>query len=168
MSIVNTIPKNEIWFAKLKESAVIPTKRKEDAGYDIYPAFDEETIIIPPHNTYMIKTGIMSAFSDEYAVILKERGSTGTKGIGQRCGVIDSGYRGEWLVPITNHNNCTLYITKLENLDISDGIIYSYKKAICQAILVPVIDAHSVEKSKDDLINIASERGEGKLGSSGK
>lgn len=162
------IPKDEIWFAKLKESAIIPTKRKEDAGYDIYPAFDKETIVIPPHTTCMIETGIMSAFSDEYAIILKERGSTGSKGIGQRCGVIDSGYRGEWLVPITNHNDYPLYITKLENLHISDAVIYPYKKAICQAILVPVINAKSIEKTTDELLNIESERGNGKLGSSGK
>ena len=33
-------------FAKIKPNAIIPTKRLEDAGYDIYPCFDEDYIII--------------------------------------------------------------------------------------------------------------------------
>lgn len=164
---INNFPKNEIWFAKTKENGQMPTKRAEDAGYDIYPAFDEDYICIGPHETKMIPTGICSAFSSDYVVILKERGSTGTKGIGQRCGVIDSGYRGEWMIPITNHNDIPLYITKSEYA-VFEGIEYPYYKAICQALLMPVIHAESVEKTVEEINSITSERGTGKLGSSGK
>lgn len=108
---------NIIKFAKIKSNAIIPSKREEDAGYDIYPCFDEDYIIIYPHETKMIPTGIASAFSNDYVAILKERGSTGTKGIGQRCGVIDSGFRGEYFVPITNHNNIPIIIIKKDFIE---------------------------------------------------
>lgn len=107
---------NELFFAKVKDGAKIPTKRSEDMGYDIYACFDEEYIMIKPHETKLIPTGIASACSDEYGIILKERGSTGTKGIGQRCGVLDSGYRDEWFVPITNTTNEKIIIIKQETL----------------------------------------------------
>lgn len=103
---------NTIKFAKVKPNAIIPSKREEDAGYDIYPCFDEDYIVIYPHETKMIPTGIASAFSSDYVAILKERGSTGTKGIGQRSGIIDSGFRGEYFVPITNHNDKPIIIVK--------------------------------------------------------
>ena len=35
-----------IKFAKVKPNAKIPTKREEDAGYDIYACFDEDYITI--------------------------------------------------------------------------------------------------------------------------
>ena len=109
MFIIDTIK-----FAKLYNNVIIPSKRDEDAGYDIYAYFKEDYIIIPPHETKMIPTGLISAFDKKYVGELKERGSTGTKGIGQRCGVIDSGYRNEWLVPITNHNsNKYIIISKI-------------------------------------------------------
>ena len=53
-------------------------------------------------------------------MILKERGSTGTKGIAQRCGVLDSGFRNEWFVPITNTSSKTLIISKITEEDIVD------------------------------------------------
>ena len=89
-------------FAKVRPTAKIPTKRVEDAGYDIYANFEEPFILINPHETKMIPTGIASACDTDYCFVLKERGSTGTKGMAQRCGIIDSGYRSEWFVPITN------------------------------------------------------------------
>ncbi|WP_143322993.1 dUTP pyrophosphatase [Clostridium sp. HBUAS56010] len=108
-----TVKDNEILWAKVKPDATIPTKRDEDAGYDIYPCFEEDCIIIPPHETKLISTGIASAFSKDYVAVLKERGSTGTKGIAQRSGIIDSGFRNEWLVPITNTSERGLIITDL-------------------------------------------------------
>ena len=77
-----------IKFAKVRPTAIIPTKRVEDAGFDIYANFEEDFILIPPHDTIMIPTGIASACDTDYCFILKERGSTGTKGIAQRCGRI--------------------------------------------------------------------------------
>lgn len=108
-----TVKDDEILWAKVKPDAIIPTKRNEDAGYDIYPCFSVDCIIIPPHETKLIPTGIASAFSKDYVAVLKERGSTGTKGIAQRSGIIDSGFRNEWFVPITNTSERGLIITDL-------------------------------------------------------
>lgn len=161
--------KTKIKFAKVKEGAVIPTKRREDAGFDIYACFKENEVQIEPHETLLIPTGIASACSKKYCFILKERGSTGSKGIGQRCGVIDSGFRGEWFCPITNHNDIPLIISKIQSpKETNDAIIYPYHKAIAQAILVPVPKVKSEEVSYETLKNFRSERGSGCLGNSGK
>lgn len=77
---------NKIYFSKLYEDVKIPSKRDEDAGYDIYAYFTEDYIVINPHETKLINTGLISAFDEQYVAILKERGSTGTKGMGLRSG----------------------------------------------------------------------------------
>ena len=158
-------------FAKVRPTAEIPTKRVEDAGYDIYADFEEDYIIVPPHKTKMIPTGIASACDTDYCFILKERGSTGSKGIAQRCGVIDSGYRNEWFVPTTNTTDKTLYIAKNTsdiNVNNKDSFAYPYGKAIAQAIIIPVPQVDIEEYTYDELKAIPSQRGNGALGSSGK
>jgi len=120
----------KIKFATMHPDAKIPTKKTENAGYDIYAAFDEDFIEIEPCETKMIPTGICSAFPEEYVMVLKERGSTGTKGMGQRSGVVDSGYRGQWFVPITNHNkDASLFISKLSLKELTD---YCYERTLKQ------------------------------------
>lgn len=157
----------EIQFAKVKPGAKIPKKREEDAGYDLYACFDEPYLIIKPHQTIKIPTGIASCFSSDYCMVLRERGSTGTMGIGQRAGVIDSGYRNEWLVPITNHNEKPIIILKEEYKESEeyskkksecDFIEYAYTKAISQALLIPVPKTVVTEVSYEDLIKNKSER----------
>lgn len=101
-----------IKFAKVKENAIIPTKTDENMGYDIYACFDEDYIEIRPQQTKLIPTGIASCCSDDYGFIIKERGSTGSQGIAVRCGVIDSGFRGEWFIALTNTTIQTIRITK--------------------------------------------------------
>ena len=173
--IIDYTTKKYVFFAKLKPSAKIPSKSKENAGYDIYPNFKEDCIVIPPHKTKMIPTGIASAFSNRYYFQLEERGSTGTKGIGQRCGVIDSGFRGEWQVPITNHNDEWMVIAK-EGVTFKEiygdvmphSFIYPYEKAISQAVLLPVPRVKIKELAYKDILKIKSERGLGKLGSTNK
>lgn len=168
--------RNQVYFAKVKDNAIIPTKRLEDAGYDMYPCFDEDYIEIKPHDCKMIPLGIASAFHYSKVLLFKERGSTGTKNIGQRSGVIDSGYRGEYMCPITNHNDdVTLVIIKKEFVDDylnthdnTKVLIYPYEKAITQAIFVDVPEMIQEELTYDELLNITSDRGCGKLGSSGK
>lgn len=163
----------KIYFAKVKPDAIIPSKDIANAGYDIYACSDEDLITIQPNETKMIPTGIASSCSNDYYFQLLERGSTGSKGIGQRCGVIDSGYRGEWFCPLTNHNNKPILITKKTNQELldmlsEDYIVYPYKKAICQAVLLPVPKTEVIQLSYDELKQIESDRGMGSLGSSGK
>lgn len=172
---------NKIYFARKSNDVKIPTKREEDAGFDIYANFSKDYIVINPHETKMIPTGLYSAFSSDYVAILKERSSSGTKGIGQRCGVIDSGFRGEWQVPITNHNDFHIIIAK-HNLTFKEiafaltgdseitkkHILYPYEKAICQAIMVEVPKLKTEEIPLEELLSYESERGTGMLGSSNK
>ena len=106
-----------IYFAGKNDSVIIPSKRKEDAGYDIYANFKGDFMMIKPHTTNLIPTGLYSAFNPKWYIQLEERGSTGTKGIAQRCGVIDSGFRNEWFVPITNTTNKVMFISKKEHVD---------------------------------------------------
>lgn len=163
--------KKSIKFAKVHPNAVIPSKRLEDGAFDIYACFEEEHIVIKPHETKMIPTGIASVFSSDYVAMLKERGSTGTKGIGQRCGVIDSGYRGQWFCPITNHNDVPLIITKSEQVCdiVSDlAIVYPYTKAIAQCMMMVVPKLAIEEITYEELLTYESERGIGCLGSSKK
>lgn len=175
-------------FAKVRPTAKIPTKRVEDAGYDIYADFEEDYMLIPPHETVMIPTGIASACDTDYCFVLKERGSTGTKGMALRCGIIDSGYRSEWFVPITNTTENLIIIHKRNvtldiiadaaykyTSDIANKIFgadmptpYPYEKAICQALVIPVPTVDVEEYTYEELKAIPSERGAGALGSSGK
>jgi dUTP pyrophosphatase len=104
-------------FAKVRPDAKIPSKRDEDMGFDIYACFNEDYIVIEPHETKLIPTGIASACDSDYGFLVFERGSTGSKGIARRCGVIDSGYRNEWFIGLTNTTQKTLCITKLSNED---------------------------------------------------
>ena len=176
-----TIDDSKIYFAKIKENAVIPTKKKEDAGYDYYACFDENYFVIEPGQTRPVPTGIATAFSSKYYLQVEERSSTGKIGIKKSSGVFDSGYRGEYLILTFNTNDKPFVISKLdeteipENFDV-DGkiynkkevIFYPYKKAICQIIAHVVPDLATEELTYDELLEIKSERGTGGFGSSGK
>lgn len=167
-------------FAKVRPDAKIPSKRDEDMGFDIYACFDEVMMCIEPHKTALIPTGIASSCDKQYGFILRERGSTGSKGIALRAGVIDSGYRNEWFVGLTNTTDKLLCISKLsveETIlqftgDSRDNLkkimVYPYDKAIAQALIMPVPKTKVKEVSYEELQNIKSKRGLGALGSSGK
>ena len=84
-----------ICFSRLREDAVVPSKRPEDAGYDIYACLETDFIKLEPLETRLIPTGIASACSPGYYFQLFERGSTGTRGIAQRCGVVNLSAEGQ-------------------------------------------------------------------------
>lgn len=172
---------SKIYFSKLRPDAVIPTKKIEDAGYDVYACFDEEFFVIEPGKTRSVPTGIASAFSPKYYVQVEERSSTGKIGIKKSSGVFDSGYRGEYLILTFNTNSKPFVITKLDESQIpstftingteyykDDVIFYPYKKAICQIVAHIVPELNVEELSYEELLSIQSERGTGGFGSSGK
>ena len=160
----------KVKFAKVKPDAIIPSKRDEDMGFDIYACFDEEFMAIYPHETKMIPTGIASACDTGYGFLLRERGSTGSEGIALRCGVIDSGYRNEWFIALTNTTNKILYISRShkEKVVCDEYFVYPYSKAIAQALVVEVPSVNVEEVTYEELKEIKSERGMGALGSSKK
>ena len=160
------------YWAKIREDAIIPSKRNEDMGLDLYPCFDDDFMLIKPHTVELVPTGIASAFSKRYGYILEERGSTGSKNIKRNAGVYDSGYRNEWFVILNNANDKPIVITKnydevYESLK-DDYIVYPYNKAIAQAIKHRSYKNNSGVTTYNELLDIPSERGLGLLGSSGK
>lgn len=160
--------KDMLYFAKVKEDAIIPSKDYENAGYDIYANFEENEIFIQPNEVKLIPTGIASAMSPKYVLIVKERGSTGTKCMAVRSGIIDASYRGEIFIPINNTGNKPIVITKNPEKYYDDVIVYPYTKAIAQLLLLPVPNVNVKEISFEQLKKIPSKRGDGALGSSGK
>lgn len=167
-----------ILFAKLKEGAKIPQRDIWNAGIDLYPCFEEEYLVIPPHETRLVPTGIASVIPVDYYIQIQERGSSGSKGIKYSAGVIDSSYRGEWFLATTNCNNKPVVILKADletlpphfkKLIEETMIVYPYTKALFQGIVHNVHNELTIKEiSPEKLEEYSSQRGNGKLGSSGK
>ena len=172
---------NELKIAKIRESAKVPSKRVEDAGFDLYADFDEDFFVIGAGETRPVPTGIAIAFSSKWYAQIEERSSMAKLGIKKSGGVFDSGYRGEYLIMLYNTNKKPFIISKIAIEDLADEfeingvkynkqevIVYPYPKAICQMVMleVPVFDVQEI--SYEDLKQIDSERGAGGFGSSKK
>ena len=155
---------------KLDDAAKVPTKRLEDAGYDIYTV--ENNVMLMPGEKHMFSTGLQSAFSPHFVGIVKERGSTGTNLLAVRSGVIDSGYRGEWKIVIQNLGKLpVLFTNAVKNIqNMNDKVLlYPTSKAIAQVVFLNVTQFDDVEGVDDDLSTIdPSARESGGWGSSGK
>ena len=115
------LKENDLYFAKVNPNAIIPTKEKENAGYDIYACFNKDFLVIPPHSTKLVPTGIASAISDKYYLGVAERGSTGKIGMKYSAGVIDSGYRGEIFIGLSNINDVPIVISKLTREELEEN-----------------------------------------------
>lgn len=164
-----------IYWDLINDKAIMPTKREEDAGFDIYTT--EADTILKPGETKFFGTGLRSAFPKEFWIEIKERGSTGAVGLSVRSGVIDSGYRGEWKVMLTNVNNypvefshsvdkVTYIYSKVFKKKVKK-VIYPLKKAIAQAVVIPVPDV-VCKQDKGMVDNTNSDRGQTGWGASGK
>lgn len=161
---------HKIIFAKLRDNAIIPSKRDEDSDYDLYACFDDEEFVIPAFSTRLVPTGIISAFDESLGVKFEERGSN-TKWCGiVQAGVVDSGYRGEWFCAIYNGNPVPVHISKaVQEVQRSDTqVLVPYRKAICQFNVREIPKLSLQEVSVDEVLACASSRGAGALGSSGK
>jgi dUTP pyrophosphatase len=165
-----------IKFAKKNKSVKIPSKTDTNGGYDIYANFEEPFVKLKAHETTLVPTGLFSSFEKEWYIQFQNRGSNGSKGLLQACGVIDSSYRGEWFVAITNTNNSDWYIIKedyknlipVEFLDSIKNTFYPYEKAICQFVLLPVPTEEIIEVEPEVIQLDKTNRGAGIMGSSGK
>lgn len=164
-----------IYWDLLESRAKIPTKRKEDAGFDIYTT--ELNAVLKPGETKFFSTGLRSAFPKNYWIEIKERGSTGAVGLSVRSGVIDSGYRGEWKVMLTNVNKYPVEFSHdVDKVTYVYGnifknkikkVIYPLSKAIAQAVVIPLPNIECCwDKSMVD--QYQSERGQTGWGASGK
>ena len=138
---------------KLYDNAVIPTEgSKKAAGHDLYACLDSDEVVIYPHTTLLVKTGIAMEIPDGYyGGVYARSGLSSKKGLrpGNCVGVIDSDYRGEIKVPLHNDSD----------------IVQSIKTGdrIAQLIIQPYL---SVEFEEADELS-GTERGSGGFGHSG-
>ena len=164
-----------IYWDLLNVLAKMPTKRDEDAGFDIY-SDSAEDIVLKSNETKFFSTGLRSAFPKEFWIEIKERGSTGAVGLSVRSGVIDSGYRGEWKIMLTNVNKYPVVFSHtVDKVTYIKGkifknkikkVIYPLSKAIAQAVVIPLPHIECREWDKTQIE--ASERGQTGWGASGK
>lgn len=143
----------DISVKKLREDATLPTRGSEyAAGYDLYAAIDE-TVVIGPHETTKIGTGLAFALPDGvFAAIFARSGLATKQGLrpANCVGVCDSDYRGEYIVALHN--------------DSEEIRIIEPQERIAQMVLMPYIPMMFKEVESLD----ETERGEGGFGSTGK
>ena len=109
----------DISVKKLKENATLPTRGSEyAAGYDLYAAIDE-TVVIGPHETQKVGTGLAFSLPDNtFAAIFARSGLATKQGLrpSNCCGVIDSDYRGDIIVALHNDTNTPQTIQPMERV----------------------------------------------------
>ena len=155
---------------KMYNDVKLPSKTVENAGYDIYANFEEDHIVIMPHESKLIPTGFKTVIPPTHYAQIFERGSSGVQNLKFNAGVIDSGFRGEWKVCLYNGNNVPVVITKniYHSTFYDNFIVYPYEKAIAQFVVLPVPQTIIEEVTEEEFKQYTSERGEGMLGSSNK
>ena len=138
---------------KLHPKAVIPTYgSQEAAGADLYACLDE-SVVIPAGKTVFVATGLALEVPKGCAGLVYARSSLGTKrGLApaNKVGVVDSDYRGEFMVVLHNHGSVEQ--------------IVSHGERIAQLVITPVLTPSYCEVL--DLND--TERAAGGFGSTGK
>ena len=133
---------------KLDKEAKLPSYAyKGDAGMDIYSI---ENIDVSPGEKVAVHTGLRLAIPQGYAGFVWDKSGLAVKHhLKTMAGVIDSNYRGELQVVLTNLGK--------ENYHIEKG------SKIAQLIISPIA---SFEIEEAEIVD-ETERGEGGFGSSG-
>lgn len=143
----------EINVKKLRNNAVIPTRGSEyAAGYDLYAAIDE-TVVIGPHETQKIGTGLSFELPENtFGMIVARSGLATKEGLrpANCSGICDSDYRGEYIIALHNDSDEIRYVEP--------------NKRIAQLILMSYVP---MTFSLVDELTI-TERGEGGFGSTGQ
>ena len=93
---------------KLNENAVLPTYGSDfAAGADLYACI-AESVEIAPGETKMIGTGLAMEIPEGYmGLIFARSGIASKRGLApaNKVGVVDSDYRGEFMVALHNHSD---------------------------------------------------------------
>lgn len=138
---------------KLKDNAVIPTYGSaEAAGADLYACL-QDPVTISPGQTVFVPTGLSMELPAGYVGLIYARsGLACKKGLApaNKVGVIDSDYRGEFIVALYNHGS--------EPQTVASG------ERIAQLVIAPVYTPGFVET--DTLSD--TDRASGGFGSTGK
>ena len=140
-------------FRRLRAEALEPARAHAgDAGYDLRSV---EDVSLPPGVRALVHTGISLAIPEGYAgLVLPRSGLAMRHGVApvNTPGLIDSGYRGEIMVPLINHD-------PRETFRVERGM------RIAQLVLVR---AEAAAFSEVDALEAGTDgRGEGGFGSSG-
>lgn len=138
-----------IKFKRLKENAVLPKfANPGDAGMDLYAT---EDYVLKPGERHGFTLGIASEIPEGFFVKFHPKSGLAVKsGIDVIAGVIDNGYRGEWIVILINQG------TELKEFKVGDKL--------AQAILQKLEKAEVVEVQELD----ETQRGVGGFGSTGR
>lgn len=143
----------KIYYKKLIETAKVPVYGSSGAaGADMYALLDRE-LIIQPHETSLVHTGIAVQIPDGYVGLVCARSGLATRqGLApaNKVGVIDSDYRGEIMVSLHNHSD-------------SPAVIIPFER-IAQLVIVPYLTADYTEAANLD----DTDRGTGGFGSTGR
>ena len=138
---------------KLREGAILPTFGSvQAAGADLYACLERD-VTIAPGETAFIPTGLAMELPRGYAGLIYARSGLACKrGLApaNKVGVVDSDYRGEFIVALHNHGAQTQTI--------------AHGERIAQLVITPVLIPEYVE------VETLSEtdRGAGGFGSTGK
>ena len=138
---------------KLRENAMLPTYGSKDAaGADLYACL-ENPVTIEPGKTVFVPTGIAMEIPKGYAGLAYARSGLACKqdlAPANKVGVIDSDYRGEFMIALHNHGSQTRTV--------------SHGDRIAQLVITPVYTPGfaEVEELSD------TQRGTGGFGSTGK
>ena len=138
---------------KLKSNAILPTYGSpEAAGADLYACL-ETSVEIAPGKTVFIPTGIAMEIPKGYAGLAYARSGLACKqdlAPANKVGVIDSDYRGEFMIALHNHG--------------AEVRTVSHGDRIAQLVITPVYTPGFREV--EELSH--TERGAGGFGSTGK
>ena len=144
---------NQISVKRIKAGAIMPTYGSaEAAGADLYACLEED-ITIAPGESVFIPTGLAMEIPRGYAGLIYARSGLACKrGLApaNKVGVVDSDYRGEFMIVLHNHG------TKEQTV--------CHGERIAQLVITPVFTPgfREVEELTD------TERAGGGFGSTGK
>lgn len=143
----------KILLKKLNEKAVLPSRGSAfAAGYDLYACLDAP-VVIAPHTTVKIGTGIAAAIPEGwFGAVFARSGLAAKQGLrpANCVGVCDSDYRGEYIIALHN--------------DTDEERTVSHGDRIAQLVILPFMEAEF--EFTEELP--ATERGAGGFGSTGK
>lgn len=138
---------------KLKENAILPVYGSaEAAGADLHACLDQD-VVIEPGKTAFITTGLSMEIPKGCAGLIYARSGLACKrGLApaNKVGVIDSDYRGEFIVALHNHGD--------------EAQTVAHGERIAQLIITPVLTP--MYKEADTLSD--TQRAAGGFGSTGK
>ena len=138
---------------KLRPGAKMPTfGSREAAGADLYACL-EEPVTIEPGKTVFLHTGLSMALPKGYVGLVYARSGLACKqGLApaNKVGVIDSDYRGEFMIALHNHG--------------TEARVVEHGDRIAQLVVTPVIQPDYYEADTLD----ETSRGTGGFGSTGK